>query len=189
LGRTEIVVAAIVPVSSALPSAVTQVPTFNAVGVAVTTWLYVVAAVVVTATSTVLGEVDGDAEVRPPFERVLATTKPVPLIDRTLPTAPAPRRWPAPVGAPLGRAPPEPKPLPGLRLGRAPKPPGPPGPPAVHAPFTGWETTTVTAATSVVLGVVAAGSVGCAARASTHTPTFTAALLAASVFEILVVAL
>jgi hypothetical protein len=186
LGRTEIVVAAIVPVSSALPSAVTQVPTFKAVGVAVTTWLYVVAAVVVTATSTVLGEVDGDAEVRPPFERVLATTKPVPLIDRTLPTAPAPRRWPAPVGAPLGRAPPEPKPLPGLRLGRAPKPPGPP---AVQAPFTGWETTTVTAATSLVLGVVAAGSVGCAARASTHTPTVTAALLAASVFEILVDAL
>jgi hypothetical protein len=56
-------VAAIDPVSSAFPNAVTHVPTFSADPVAVTVWLYVVELLVVTVTSVVVGVDEADPDV------------------------------------------------------------------------------------------------------------------------------
>ena len=147
-GRSVIDVAAMDPVLSALPSAVTHNPTAKALALAASVRVYVVAAVV--STIRVVG-VPAVAELL--CGRELWTEKLVPLTAVTLPKAPkppkplppapGPRVWPE--GAPGGRvASPE---VPG---GRAPGAPSPPN--AEHVPFTAGEMSTEAA----VIGPVAA---------------------------------
>jgi hypothetical protein len=83
--------AAMLPVSSARPNAVTQVPTFSALEVALAVVVYVVAAVVGTVTAVVVAV--------PPLAegRVLATVIDLPVTAVTRPKAPPP---PAPKARP-----------------------------------------------------------------------------------------
>jgi hypothetical protein len=91
-GRSVIDVAAMDPVLSALPSAVTHNPTTKALALAASVRVYVVAADVCTA------RVVGTAVLAVlPAGDVLSTVKPVPLTAVTLPKAPRPPK-PLPAG-------------------------------------------------------------------------------------------
>jgi hypothetical protein len=172
-------VAAIEPVLSALPSAVTHNPTTKALALAASVRVYVVAADVCTV------RVVGAGAVAAPFTgSELSTVNPVPLTAVTLPEAPSPKNPPPAPG---------PRVLPdvGIPAGGvgAPLPPGAPAPgrrdpPSVQRPFTAGEISTEAAARGPVAAVGAAPPVpeaGWALRAWTHTPTMTSESLAATV--------
>jgi hypothetical protein len=188
-------VAAIDPVSSALPSAVTHNPMTRALAFAAPVWVYFVPAGVCTVS------VVGAAVVAVLLVgRMLSMVKPVALTAVTLPKAPSPPKPPAPL-------PPRPGPRvrPGFGVpaapfgcpdpprGRAPPVRSPPA--AEHLPFTAAEISTVAATIGpdVLLGAVVGGgppvpAAGRALRAWTHTPTTTSEIFAATVLVNVVVA-
>jgi hypothetical protein len=155
--------AATAPMLFVDPTAVMHRPTFSADGVAVTTFVYVVDAVVVTVTL-----------VSVPAARFLpCTTKPLADSDVTLPLAPPNPPPNAPL-LPLGRG------L-GLKLGLGvppglpnPPPPNPPPNPAapVHVPLVGVLMVTVVAVTDVA-GVPLAVPAGGWPNTLTQLPTAT----------------
>jgi hypothetical protein len=176
-GRSVIDVAAIEPVSEALPKAVTHNPTTRALALADRVRVYVVAGRVSTVS------VVGTAAVAvPPCGRELSTVKLAPLMAVTLPKAPKP-----PKPLPPDPLPPNPlPPAPGPRVGSAVAPAlgvkpgnGVRGPPrGTQVPFTADEISTEAATIGPVealgAGVGAAPPVpegGRALRAWTQTPT------------------
>jgi hypothetical protein len=173
-------VAVTVPVLLCGPRAVTQTPCLSAAFVAFCCLLYVVAAVVVTATGVVaVLTAPGAAPIR------LATVNPLLLTAVTWPKAPAPGPRPAP-GAPDGGV--APGALDGRPDGRTP-PPGPPGPPpGAQAPPTGELTATLVAVTAAAGDAVGDAAVPGALRTATHVPTMTSLLFAGTVAVMAVVA-
>ena len=184
-GRSVIDVAAIEPVSEALPRAVTHNPTTRALALADLVRVYVVTAEV--STVSVVGTAAPGAAVvavPPPCGRELSTVKLAPLIAVTLPKAPNPPR-------PLPADPLPPKPLPPApdpRVGApvAPVLGVPPGdgvrspPRGEQVPFTAGEISTEAATIGPVealgAGVGAVPPVpegGRALRAWTQAPTTT----------------
>jgi hypothetical protein len=171
-------VAAMDPVSSLLPSAVTHTPTIRALAVAERVLVYVVLALVLTTS------VVGAAEVPVPVgRRTLLMLKPPAFTAMTFPKAPRP---PNP--------PPNPVPAPGPRVrpgsGTPGAPVGPPGAPggrpprarvaplSEQVPFTAAEISTLAATTGLPVGRGAAvgaappaAEAGRTARTWTHTPT------------------
>ena len=182
-GRSVIDVAAIEPVSEALPRAVTHKPTARALALADLVRVYVVTAEV--STVSVVGTAAPGAAVvavPPPCGRELSTVKVAPLTAVTLPKAPNP-----PKALPPDPLPPSPlPPADGDRVG-PPVAPGPRVPPGngvlgptgdEQVPFTAGEISTEAATIGPVealgAGVGAAPPVpegGRALRAWTQTPT------------------
>jgi hypothetical protein len=188
-GRSVIDVAAMAPVLSALPSAVTHNPTTKALALAASVRVYVVAADVCTVRVVEAGTL---GTVAVPFTgRELSTVNPAPLTAVTLPEAPSPKNPPP---APDPRVLPDVG-IPGGGVG-SPLPPGAraPGirnPPIVQRPFTAGEISTEAAATgpaAAVGGAPPVPEVGGALRAWTHTPTTTSESLAATVLVNVVLA-
>jgi hypothetical protein len=179
-GRSVIDVAAIEPVSEALPRAVTHNPTTRALALADRVRVYVVAGRV--STVSVVGT--AVVAVPPPCGRELSTVKVAPLTAVTLPKAPNP-----PKALPPSPLPPSPlPPADGDRVGPpvAPGPRVPPGngvlgpPRGEQVPFTAGEISTEAATIGPVVALGAGvGAVppvpegGRALRAWTHTPTTT----------------
>jgi hypothetical protein len=182
-------VAAIDPVSSALPRAVTQTPITRALEVADPVRVNVVPAGVCTVSVVGMAVV-----VVPVCGRELSMVKPVALTAVTLPKAPSP---PNPLPPPPGpRVLPEDG-IPGALVwaplapgGRVPDVRRPPR--AEHLPFTAGEISTVAAtigpAGAVVGGAPPALEAGRALRAWTQTPTTTSANFAATVLVKVVLA-
>jgi len=190
-------VAAIEPVSEALPRAVTHSPTARALALEAPVRVNVVAAEV--STVRVLGT---PVVAEPPCGRELSTVKLAPLTAVTLPKAPNP-----PNPLPPNPLPPEPNPrvppdvgVPAGRVGSpvAPgsRPPGVRSPPrAEQVPFTAGEISTeaatigpVTALGSAVGAAPPVPEAGLALRAWTQTPTTTSECRAATVLVNVVVA-
>jgi hypothetical protein len=188
-GRSIIDVAAMDPVLSAVPSAVTHNPTTKALALAAAVRVYVVAADVCTVRVVGAGTL-GTVAV-PSTGRELSTVNAAPLTAVTLPEAPSPK---SPPPAPGGRVLPDVG-IPAGGVG-SPLPPGAraPGirdPPTVQRPSTAGEISTEAAATGPAAAVGATPRVpeaGGALRAWTHAPTTTSESLAATVLVNVVLA-
>ena len=199
MGRRLIDVAAMAPVSSALPSAVTHRPTCNADAVARCCRLNVVADVKCAVTRSVVGEAVGVLD--EPFDRArrsTVTTNEEPDTELITPVAPKPPR-PAPPGRPVGApeafgAAPD-----GAPLGRAPNPPPPNPPPPPpnppQRPLTGSDR--VTDMASIDVGCVpvepdepdALEALVLDCRTEAHSPTLSADDVVVTVLLKVVVAL
>jgi hypothetical protein len=150
-------VACTAPVSSALPCALAQTPTFTAAAVAVFVVLILVLAARVTVLFVVVGALELGLELEPlpkPVKSIEATTREEPDAETTLPMAVSASRPPRalpPLGAPEGLAPVGKPPL-GAPDGRVPPPNCPPAPPPApppHVPLVGVVTATVAAVKEV----------------------------------------